>query len=107
MDISPSGDTRVIPLPTMQIGDPHVSADGKKLAFLGGLRSDQGQYGGDVFITDLASGATRNITEGFAGTFGSINWTGNFGCRSHPVRVDGYSQNRSCDAHGERRPRAA
>jgi dipeptidyl aminopeptidase/acylaminoacyl peptidase len=77
MDISQSGDTRVIPLPTMQIGDPHVSADGKKLAFLGGLMSDQGLYGGDVFITDLASGATRNITEGFAGTFGSINWTGN------------------------------
>ena len=33
MDISPSGDTRVIPLPTMQIGAPHVSADGKSSHF--------------------------------------------------------------------------
>jgi len=37
IDISPNGDTRVIPLPTMQIGEPHVSVDGKKLAFLGGF----------------------------------------------------------------------
>ncbi|MGB2668556.1 MAG: hypothetical protein WAK48_31515 [Candidatus Acidiferrum sp.] len=77
MDISPNGDTRVIPLPTMQIAEPRVSADGKKLAFLGGLMSDEGLNGGDVFITDLASGATTNITEGFAGTFNSIHWTGN------------------------------
>jgi dienelactone hydrolase len=77
MDISPNGDTRVISLPTMQIGRLHVSADGKKVAFIGGLMSDQGLYGGDVFITDLAGGATTNITEGFAGTFNSINWTGN------------------------------
>jgi dipeptidyl aminopeptidase/acylaminoacyl peptidase len=60
----------------MQLARPRVSADGKKVAFIGGLMSDEGVEGGDVWVTDLVSGLSSNVTQGFAGTFNSVSWVG-------------------------------
>ncbi len=83
VDISGHGVVHVIAAPTYQIGMLHVSRDGKKVAFIGGLMSDFSSdasavhaQGGDVFITDLVSGATSNLTQGFLGTFNSVGWSG-------------------------------
>jgi len=78
--LSPSGPVHTIPLPVMQIAHPRISPDGKKVAFIGGLMSDEGyeggDAGGDLFITDLVTDATVNITRGFGGTINSASWSG-------------------------------
>ena len=76
MTVSPSGGIHDIHLPVMQIARPRVSPDGKKVAFIGGLMSDEGYDDGDVFITDLATDETNNATKGFRGTINSVSWSG-------------------------------
>jgi len=75
--LSAQGDVHDIALPRMQIARPRVSPDGKKVAFIGGLMSDEGYDSGDVFVTDLASGQTDNVTNGFRGSVNSVSWSGN------------------------------
>ena len=72
-----SGALRTLAAPKMQITVPRVSNDGKTVAFIGGLMSDFGVVGGDVFTVPLAGGEVRNITPGFAGSFNTIAWRGN------------------------------
>jgi dienelactone hydrolase len=50
--------------PRVQIADPRVSADGRSVAFIGGLMSDFGSTGGDVYLVPTAGGASVNITPG-------------------------------------------
>jgi dipeptidyl aminopeptidase/acylaminoacyl peptidase len=50
------------PLHGMQIAVPRWSPDGKAIAFIGGLMSDQGSTGGDVWIVPADGGAPRNLT---------------------------------------------
>jgi dipeptidyl aminopeptidase/acylaminoacyl peptidase len=48
------------PLHGLQIALPRWSPDGKAIAFIGGLMSDQGVTGGDVWIIDAKGDATGN-----------------------------------------------
>ena len=52
------------PLHGLQIAVPRWSPDGKVIAFIGGLMSDQGSTGGDVWIVSAEGGAPRDLTEG-------------------------------------------
>ncbi len=45
------------PLRGLQIAQPRWSPDGKSIAFIGGLMSDQGVTGGDVWITSDVNGS--------------------------------------------------
>jgi hypothetical protein len=47
------------PAAWVQIAVPRWSPDGKKIAFIGGLMSDQGSTGGDVWIVSAAEAASR------------------------------------------------
>jgi dienelactone hydrolase len=47
-----------------QIAEPRVSSDGKTVAFIGGLMSDFGSTGGDVYLLPVAGGAAVNATKG-------------------------------------------
>nr|WP_317204857.1 S9 family peptidase [Janthinobacterium sp.] len=69
-----SGALRVIAAPAMQMNLPQVSPDGRSVAFIGGLMSDFGSVGGDVYTVPLAGGAPRNITPGFAGSVNGLAW---------------------------------
>lgn len=69
------GSSRVIAAPKMQLNAPRVSPDGKSVAFIGGLMSDFGAVGGDVWSVPLAGGQPTNLTEGYKGTFTSLAWT--------------------------------
>jgi dipeptidyl aminopeptidase/acylaminoacyl peptidase len=60
----------------MQMSLPRVSRDGKSVAFVGGLMSDWGSIGGDVYIVPLAGGTPTNLTPDFKGTFRGIAWRG-------------------------------
>jgi dipeptidyl aminopeptidase/acylaminoacyl peptidase len=65
------------PLHGLQIAVPRWSPDGKAIAFIGGLMSDQGSTGGDVWIVSSAGDAPRNLSQGRPTTPAWIEWAGN------------------------------
>ena len=58
-----------------QIATPRWSPDGKSLAFIGGLMSDEGFLGGDVFA--LAGGGVTNLTQDMKASANGLVWRGN------------------------------
>jgi dipeptidyl aminopeptidase/acylaminoacyl peptidase len=71
-----SGTLRIIAAPRMQASLPHVSPDGRTVAFVGGLMSDFGSVGGDIFTVPLAGGEPVDITPRYAGSFNGLAWKG-------------------------------
>jgi dipeptidyl aminopeptidase/acylaminoacyl peptidase len=61
----------------MQIAVPRWSPDKKDIAFIGGLMSDQGSTGGDVWIVAAAGGQPRDVTAGRPASPAWIEWDGN------------------------------
>jgi dipeptidyl aminopeptidase/acylaminoacyl peptidase len=51
------------PLHGLQIAVPRWSPDGKAIAFIGGLMSDQGSTGGDVWIVAAGGGVAQDLTK--------------------------------------------
>ena len=70
-----TGALRVIARPNMQMDMPRVSADGT-VAFIGGLMSDWGPIGGDIYTVPISGGQPVDITHGFQGTFRGLDWRG-------------------------------
>jgi dipeptidyl aminopeptidase/acylaminoacyl peptidase len=66
---------REIAAPVTQFNAPRVSPDGKTVVFIGGLMSDFGPVGGDLFAVPFAGGVPVNRTPGFKGSFSSLSWT--------------------------------
>lgn len=58
----------------LQIAVPRWSPDGKTIAFIGGLMSDQGATGGDVWLVSAAGGTPRNICPGRPTTSAWLEW---------------------------------
>ena len=90
---------RVIAAPKMQMNMPRVSPDGKSVAFIGGLMSDWGSVGGDVYTVPLAGGAPTDVTPNYKGTFEGLDWRGGklmataqIGDRSAAVTIDPVSK---------------
>jgi dipeptidyl aminopeptidase/acylaminoacyl peptidase len=71
-----SGQVREIYKPKWQIADPRVSPDGKSVALIEGLMSDEGLTGGDVQLIPIAGGAAKNLTPGIKASPSSIAWIG-------------------------------
>jgi dipeptidyl aminopeptidase/acylaminoacyl peptidase len=60
--------------PDMQIAVPRWSPDGKTIAFIGGLMSDEGSNGGDVFTVPAGGGKPRNLTPGMKASASWLSW---------------------------------
>jgi dipeptidyl aminopeptidase/acylaminoacyl peptidase len=60
--------------PAMQVAVPRWSPDGKTIAFIGGLMSDEGANGGDIYTVSVSGGAPRNLTPGFKGSASWLAW---------------------------------
>lgn len=71
-----TGATRVIAAPPVQMDYPRVSPDGKTVAFIGGLMSDYGAIGGDLYAVPISGGDPVNLTPGYKGSFTSFVWRG-------------------------------
>jgi dipeptidyl aminopeptidase/acylaminoacyl peptidase len=56
------------PMHGLQMAVPRFSPDGSKIAFIGGLMSDQGSTGGDVWVVNTNSEHHVDITPGIDGT---------------------------------------
>jgi len=59
----------------LQLALPRWSPDGSRLAFIGGLMSDQGATGGDLYAVPAAGGTTINLTPGIHVTPAWFAWT--------------------------------
>jgi dipeptidyl aminopeptidase/acylaminoacyl peptidase len=68
------GTMREIYKPKWQIAEPHVSPDGKSVAFIEGLMSDEGLTGGEVMLAPMDGGAARNLTSGIKASPSSLSW---------------------------------
>ncbi len=64
------------PLHGLQIAVPRWSPDGKAIAFIGGLMSDQGSTGGDVWLIPAEGGTPRDLTQGRPTSPAWIVWDG-------------------------------
>lgn len=62
------------PLHGLQIAVPRWSPDGKAIAFIGGLMSDQGSTGGDVWIVSAEGGQPRDLSKGRPTSPSWIEW---------------------------------
>jgi dipeptidyl aminopeptidase/acylaminoacyl peptidase len=60
-----------------QIAAPRWSPDGQSIMFIGGLMSDEGSTGGDVFQIPAGGGAARDLTPGMAASASNITWPRN------------------------------
>ncbi len=71
-----SGEMREIYKPRLQLADPRVSPDGKNVAFIEGLMSDEGSTGGDIHVVPIAGGTARNLTPGIKASPYAVAWVG-------------------------------
>jgi dipeptidyl aminopeptidase/acylaminoacyl peptidase len=58
----------------LQVAVPRWSPDSKVIAFIGGLMSDQGVTGGNVWMVSTAGGTPRNLTPQRAATASWMEW---------------------------------
>lgn len=78
LDIN-SGQMRVLYHPPVerQLAVPRWSPDGKQIGFIGGLMSDAGFNGGDIFAVNSAGGEPRDLTPERKSTPNWFAWHGN------------------------------
>ncbi|HYL27557.1 MAG TPA: prolyl oligopeptidase family serine peptidase, partial [Candidatus Nitrosotalea sp.] len=69
-----TGAMRDLLAPSYQIDDPQWSPDGAKIAIVGGIMSDFGSTGGDVYLVDAKSGESRDVTDGAPYSVQSLRW---------------------------------
>jgi dipeptidyl aminopeptidase/acylaminoacyl peptidase len=60
--------TTTTALKGLQIAVPRFSPDGRRIAFIGGIMSDQGSTGGDIWVVNARGGEPTDITPGIDGT---------------------------------------
>lgn len=70
-----SGEMHEIYTPKLQIAEPRVSPDGKNVAFIEGLMSDEGSTGGDVFLVPITGGKPKDLTPNIKASPSSLTWT--------------------------------
>jgi dipeptidyl aminopeptidase/acylaminoacyl peptidase len=62
-------------LRSLQIALPRWSPDATRIAFIGGLMSDQGATGGDIYAVPASGGKLVNLTPGIKVTPSWLRWT--------------------------------
>jgi dipeptidyl aminopeptidase/acylaminoacyl peptidase len=72
-----SGTATSIHHPDLQIASPRWSGDGKRIAYIGGIMSDEALTGGDVFVVPASGGTTAtDVTPNLKASVVTIAWNG-------------------------------
>jgi dipeptidyl aminopeptidase/acylaminoacyl peptidase len=71
-----SGAAKAIHKPELQIASPRWSGDGKRIAYIGGIMSDEAITGGDVYVVPSSGGAATDVTPGLKASVTTIAWNG-------------------------------
>ena len=69
-----SGAAKSILKPSMQVEVPRWSPDGRQIAFIGGLMSDEGVTGGDIYTLPADGGTPKNVTPGRKSSPSWLEW---------------------------------
>ncbi len=69
-----TGEARPILDPKMQVAVPRWSPDGRTIAFIGGLMSDEGANGGDIYLVPATGGTARDLTPALDGSASWLGW---------------------------------
>ena len=72
--LAAGGEMKAIYKPPLQIAGPRWSPDGKSVAFIGGIMSDEGSVGGDIFVVPAEGGMARNVTPEIEASPCEIYW---------------------------------
>ena len=56
-----TGENKQIHKPAQQIANPRWSPDGKQIAYIGGIMSDEGSTGGDIYAVSATGGAAQDL----------------------------------------------
>src|ERR1700722_20300273 len=91
IDVGSGAMADVIAKPGMQIGVPKWSPDGKTIAFIGGLMSDEPIVGGDVYLVPEEGGKPQNLTSDMRATASWLTWAPN----SNKILVAEYAEGSS------------
>jgi dipeptidyl aminopeptidase/acylaminoacyl peptidase len=69
-----NGSATSIYKPSLQVAVPRWSPDGKSIAFIEGLMSDEGFHGGDLFTISASGGDLQNRTKSRRSSVSSLFW---------------------------------
>ncbi len=62
--------------PALQMASPRYSGDGTRIAFIGGIMSDESITGGDIYVIPATGGTPEDVTPGLAASVHTITWNG-------------------------------
>jgi len=71
-----SGEVRVLLKPALQMASPRWSGDGSRIAYIGGLMSDESITGGDVYVIAAGGGVPVDVTPGLPASVHTLTWNG-------------------------------
>jgi dipeptidyl aminopeptidase/acylaminoacyl peptidase len=71
-----SGAVQVLLKPKLQMASPRWSGNGSRIAFIGGLMSDETITGGDIYVIAAAGGTPIDVTPGLAASVHTLTWNG-------------------------------
>jgi dipeptidyl aminopeptidase/acylaminoacyl peptidase len=69
------GQMKEIYKPPQQMAQAHYSPDGKSIAFIAGIMSDEGSTGGDIYVVPAAGGQARDVTPGIKASPNWLAWS--------------------------------
>lgn len=59
-----------------QMAMPRIAPDGRTVVFVGGIMSDFGPLGGEIYAVPFTGGTPRSLTPGFKGSFSALLYRG-------------------------------
>ncbi len=71
-----SGAVRTLLKPPLQMASPRWSGDGSRIAYIGGLMSDETITGGDLYVIGKDGGVPIDVTPGLAASLHTFTWNG-------------------------------
>jgi dipeptidyl aminopeptidase/acylaminoacyl peptidase len=80
-----SGTATKIHHPALQIASPRWNGDGTRIAYIGGIMSDEAITGGDVEVVSAHGGAAIDVTPGLPASVTTIAWNGS---RDHVLATE-------------------
>ena len=75
LDAGPASQMKMIYKPPLQIANPAWTPDGKTIAFIAGLMSDEPSVGGDIYTIAGTGGEATNLTPDMKATANWLTWT--------------------------------